>query len=199
MGQSWSLLSFQPAAFVGDDSRWNQQFRQIDSDDVWSKIEEGVGRKLPFKMLQMGDERCNRTCWGIVCGDSYFPYLEETDEEVFFFFFLGGGERNCVTLFSQFRDAFFLVGRVQFTNPQIGVLIPLLRTLRIIFQSPIARFGLLIRYLWLFVFLRVGIWNLVLNWWKGKVFPLTVVMHTFMDADLVREAHVLNKRNEWSR
>lgn len=97
--QGWSLMSHQPAAFVGDDARWNQSFRTIEPDAVWSKIEvqngngtlkplkmllfqEGVGRKLPFNLFQMGDVRCNRSVWGIWVGETYFPYLEDTPEDI---------------------------------------------------------------------------------------------------------------------
>lgn len=102
--QGWSLMSHQPAAFVGDSHRWAQNFRGIDADEVWKKIEvrgetiilvaqaqsfrvlhfsqEGVGRSLPFSVMQMGDSRCNRSVWGFWVGDVYHPFLEESVEDL---------------------------------------------------------------------------------------------------------------------
>ena len=173
----FSLMSHQPAAFIGDVTRWNDEFRTIDSDYVWSKIEEGFGRPLPFRMLQMGDERCNRSVWGILVGDGYFPYLEEGDDE--------------------FRDAYFTVARIQFTNPAVGKFIPFLRLVRIILQRPLQRLVLLLRYLYLLIFVRIGLWNLMINIRQTR--PITIVMHNFMDAENVKQAHALNQRNEESR
>lgn len=39
---------------------------------------------------------------------------------------------------------------------------------------------------------------MIVNVFRRKVFPMTFVMHSFMDADHVSRAHELNVRNEWS-
>ncbi len=48
-------------------------------DDVWTQIELGAGRALPYRVLQFGDIRCNRTSWGIFVNGRYVPVLEEDD------------------------------------------------------------------------------------------------------------------------
>ena len=48
-------------------------------DDVWTQIELGAGRALPYRVLQFGDTRCNRTSWGIFVNGRYVPVLEEDD------------------------------------------------------------------------------------------------------------------------
>lgn len=59
------MFSFQPTAFVGDDTRWVADFRSIGADDVWAEIENGAGTRLSFRAVQLGDERCNRVTWGL--------------------------------------------------------------------------------------------------------------------------------------
>lgn len=75
----FSMLSFQPAAFVGDDRRWDASFREVGNDDVWSAIESGVGRRVPYAGLQFGDPRCNRTSFGFMIGSRWHPLIDDTD------------------------------------------------------------------------------------------------------------------------
>jgi hypothetical protein len=72
----FDMLSFQPAAYIGDERRWDANFSEISIDAVWSQIEEGVGRKLPWSAIQFGDPRCNRTMVAIQIEDSLFPLLD---------------------------------------------------------------------------------------------------------------------------
>ena len=58
------MFSFQPAAYVGNDSRWREDFRTMTDDDVWTQIELGVGPPAAVPVLQFGDPRCNRTTLG---------------------------------------------------------------------------------------------------------------------------------------
>jgi hypothetical protein len=76
-GFGFGLFSFQPAAFIGDDRRWHEGYRDTTGDDVWAQIEAGAGRRLPFGALQFGDERCNRTTFGFFLGEAYHPMLDE--------------------------------------------------------------------------------------------------------------------------
>ena len=39
----FNLFSFQPAAYVGDERRWKEDYRTLDPDEVWRRIEEGAG------------------------------------------------------------------------------------------------------------------------------------------------------------
>jgi hypothetical protein len=73
------MFSFQPAAFVGNQARWKDAYRTFSSDEVWKRIEEGAGARLHFRAVQVGDERCNRTAYGLYVGDRYAPVLDEDD------------------------------------------------------------------------------------------------------------------------
>ena len=42
----WSMLSFQPVAFVGDDRRWRGgDYTDVGIEAVWSRLEEALGRR----------------------------------------------------------------------------------------------------------------------------------------------------------
>ena len=73
----FGMFSFQPAAFVGDDRRWHDGYRDISADAVWAQIEAGAGTRLPFRVFQHGDERCNRTAYGFYVGDRWYPILDD--------------------------------------------------------------------------------------------------------------------------
>ena len=73
------MFSFQPAAFIGNRSRWKDEYRSFSGDEVWSQIEEGTGGRLHWRALQIGDARCNRTAYGFWSGDRYVPLLDEDD------------------------------------------------------------------------------------------------------------------------
>ncbi len=39
------MFSFQPAAYVGDERRWRDGYREpVTADDVWAQIERGPAR-----------------------------------------------------------------------------------------------------------------------------------------------------------
>ena len=73
------MFSFQPAAFIGNENRWKDDYRAFSTDRVWEEIERGAGARLHFRALQIGDERCNRTAYGAYAGDRYVPLLDEDD------------------------------------------------------------------------------------------------------------------------
>lgn len=75
----YRVFSFQPAAHVGNHHRWDADYSAMTADDVWAEIERGAGARLPYKALQMGDLRCNRTTWGMWVGDRYVPVLDDQD------------------------------------------------------------------------------------------------------------------------
>ncbi len=79
--QRWGfgMFSFQPAAYVGDERRWRDDYASLDPDYVWSKLEEGARTRLPFEVLQVGDTRCNRTAWGFYVGEQWFSFLDDQD------------------------------------------------------------------------------------------------------------------------
>jgi hypothetical protein len=73
------MLSFQPAAFIGNAARWKESYRAICPDDVWQRIEQGAGARLHFNAEQVGDVRCNRTAHGLYTRDRYATLLDEDD------------------------------------------------------------------------------------------------------------------------
>lgn len=79
MGMGYGILSFQPAAFVGDDRRWRAGYRDVDADAVWAEIERGAGRRLDHRVFENCDVRCNRTAYGFVVGTRWYPVLDGDD------------------------------------------------------------------------------------------------------------------------
>lgn len=75
----YRMFSFQPAAYLGHENRWQPGYRGFGDDDVWARVEEGAGVRLPYRALQFGDLRCNRVTWGAFVGDRYVPVLDDTD------------------------------------------------------------------------------------------------------------------------
>ncbi|WP_199184324.1 hypothetical protein [Cryobacterium sp. Y62] len=75
----YDMMSFQPAAFIGDDRRWKEDFDDVTVDTVWERIEEGAGQKLPWQATQFGDPRCNRTTVGLRAGGVFAPLLDPAE------------------------------------------------------------------------------------------------------------------------
>ncbi|MCZ2402522.1 radical SAM domain-containing protein [Paenarthrobacter sp. Z7-10] len=75
----YDMLSFQPAAYIGDDRRWTEDFGDVTIDAVWSRIEAGAGQRLPWQGTQFGDVRCNRTSVGLRVGAAFTPLLDPED------------------------------------------------------------------------------------------------------------------------
>ncbi len=78
-GQGWRMFSFQPAAYIGNENRWSEGYRELDSDSVWGQVEAGAGTALNYGAMQFGDTRCNRVTWGAYVGDAYTPMLDDSD------------------------------------------------------------------------------------------------------------------------
>jgi hypothetical protein len=171
IGMGYGMLSFQPAAFVGNPKRWREDFHQVSIDSVWAEIERGVGSRLPWRHLQMGDPRCNRSAYGVLAGDRWTPLLDDRDP-------------HDLRARDTFLDAF---GGMDFDRPKRIVAIAMggvaARHPRIV---PRAlgwgwRFG---RRAWLLRLLT------------GRPRGLTFVVHAFMDADVVRPAWEALERGE---
>jgi len=171
-GFGFGLFSFQPAAFVGDDRRWHDGYRQINADEVWGQIERGAGTRLPFQVFQNGDVRCNRTAYGFYAGDRWFPILDD---------------RQPVDL--QVRDVFFrYLGGVNFSGTPIPLL--LVKVARVVARHPtvISTFAG-----WAIRMGRTVGWRRLL---RSKVRPVSFVMHSFMDAADVAPAWQAMQRGE---
>jgi hypothetical protein len=167
------MLSFQPGAFVGNTARWKDDYRDLSSDRVWAEIERGAGTRLPFRVFQNGDERCNRVAHGLRVGPRWTPFLDDQ-----------------VPADLAARDVFYAaIGGLDFDVPA-----PVLagKLARCIVRSPrlvpaALRWGA--RFL-----RRAGPGALR----RDRAQPLTFVMHSFMHADDVRPAWEGLRRGELS-
>jgi hypothetical protein len=167
------VFSFQPAAFIGNRSRWKDSYREVTSDAVWAEIERGVGSRLPYKAVQVGDERCNRTAYGAYVGERWVPLLDD----------------RCPADLAV-RDAIYDVfGGMDFVaaRPVLAA-----KLLRVFARHPravplgvrwFARFGR-----------RAGVRALLTN----GIRPVTYIMHSFMDAREVRPAWELLQAGQLS-
>lgn len=169
----FGLFSFQPAAFVGDDRRWHEGYRKHTGDDVWAQVEAGIGTRLPYRAIQIGDERCNRTTYGFLVGPSYFPVLDDEDAADL-----------------RTRDVFIrYLGGVSFSSsPPAELAVKLLRVIVVhpqVVAEAVRWFARILR--------KVGLVRLARH---RSVRPLTFVMHSFMDAAEVEPAWQLLQRGE---
>ncbi len=168
----FGLFSFQPAAFVGDERRWRKGDAHVTSDEVWRQIEAGAGVRLPYRAFVHGDMRCNRTTYGFYVGDRYRPLLDDADPADL-----------------RVRDAFqeHLAG-ITFKAKPIPLVI--IKIARVISQHPS-----IVRAFadWTVRTIRaVGAMNLL----RYGVRPVTFVMHSFMDASVVKPAWEAMQRGE---
>jgi len=168
----FGMFSFQPAAFVGDDRRWHDGYRDISADAAWAQIEAGAGTRLPFRVFQHGDERCNRTAYGFYVGDRWYPILDD---------------ENPVDL--HVRDVFYrYLGGVNFSGTPIPLLLGKLA--RVITRHPSVA---VVFAGWTARTVRtVGLRRLLTR----RVRPVSFVMHSFMDADAVAPAWAALQRGE---
>jgi hypothetical protein len=169
----YGMFSFQPAAFVGDERRWHEDYRDVTGDQVWAQIEHGAGTKLDYRVFEHGDVRCNRAAYGFWAGDRWYPFLD------------GADPRDLAA-----RDAFFrYFGPVNFTGtpgPALAVKIVLVCAAHPQVIALAAR--------WLArTVRRVGRRLLT-----QRIRPVSYVMHQFMDAADVKPAWELMQRGETS-
>jgi hypothetical protein len=167
------MFSFQPAAFIGNVNRWKDDYRALSGDDVWAEMERGAGGRLVHRAFQIGDERCNRTAYGVYVGERYHPLVDDRDRRDF-----------------EARDGFVKTfGGMDFEHPPALLAAKLARALA---RRP---GSLAIGAQWLGRFTRRAGLVPVL---RDGVRPITFVMHSFMDARLVRPAWEGLQRGELS-
>ncbi len=163
-GLGYGMFSFQPAAYVGDERRWRDDYASLEPDRVWAKIEEGAGTRLSYEVLQVGDTRCNRTAWGFYVGDTWISLLDDTDP------------RDLAA-----RDALLdHLGGVHFNAP-LHLLIP--RLGRVALRRP-SLVPLAAGWLGRVVRRAGGLRRLMAE----RPVPVTFVMHRFMHAANVKPA-----------
>lgn len=171
----FAMFSFQPAAYVGDERRWHEDYREFSDDAVWAQVEAGVGARLPYRALQTGDERCNRTAYGIYVGEEWFPLLDD-----------------AVPADLRARDLWFRhLGGMNFANRSVPVLV--VKLARVLVAHPAvlaAGAGWAARRL-----RQIGPRRLLRH---PRVRPVAFVMHSFMDAADVAPAWAAMQRGEIS-
>ncbi len=170
----WGMFSFQPAAYVGNPNRWREELRAFDVDALWTQMERGAGARLPWRHLQMGDARCNRSAYGALVGERWVPWLND---------------RCAADL--RVRDLF--LDAVGGMDAEAGGWDRLLRALRVA-RLVAGRRGLVRASLrWGGRFARrAGVWPLV----RHGIRPVTFVVHAFMDARDVAPAWDALRRGE---
>lgn len=171
LSMGFGMLSFQPAAYVGNPKRWREDFHAVSIDAVWAQIEHGVGSRLPWRALQMGDERCNRYACGILAGGRWTPLLDDSDP------------RDL-----RARNAFLeAVGGMDFERPRVALALAIARLLAS--HPRIIPLGLQ----WVArVARRAGLITLL----TGRPRVMSFVVHAFMDAKVVRPAWEAMERGE---
>jgi hypothetical protein len=168
------MLSFQPAAYVGNPSRWKHEYRALSQDGVWAEIEAGAGARLPHRVFQFGDERCNRTAYGAYVGARWVPFLDDREP------------RDM-----DVRESFFeTFGGMDFDVPRALLAARLARA----FAAHPEALARATRWAPRFVRRAGGVRALVRN----RPRALTFVMHSFMDAAEVAPAWELLQRGELS-
>jgi MoaA/NifB/PqqE/SkfB family radical SAM enzyme len=172
LGMGFDMLSFQPAAYVGNPSRWKGgDYRSFSADDVWREVERGAGTRLPWAHLQMGDPRCNRSAYGLLVGRRWAAVLDDRDA-------------RDLRARDAFLDGF---GGMDFDDrwPLVAA-----RVARVLAGRP----GLVpLAAGWAARFIRrAGLVQLL----RRRARPVTFVMHSFMDARDVRPAWEALERGE---
>jgi hypothetical protein len=165
----YSMMSFQPAARVGDDRRWRGDLDEVGIDDVWQQIEGGVRRRVAWEAVQFGDPRCNRTAFGLRVDGDWFPFLDPNEP----------GDLEM-------RDWFYshLAGMEFVGVPKTMVVLKLLRCF---IEHPSA-FSVSGRYVRRMAARVGGVRKLVAALVRQRAAPLTFVVHHFMNAEDVAPA-----------
>ncbi len=166
------MFSFQPAAFVGNRSRWKDDYRACTGEAVWAQIEAGAGCRLCPDLFQVGDPRCNRTVHTAFVGERCLPLLDPEDPR----------DREL-------RDAFYeTFGGMDFAVAPRLLAARVTRALALHPRFPALAAGWARRFV-----RRAGGIGAVRH---HGVRPVTFVMHSFMDSSVVAPAWELMQAGE---
>ena len=176
-GMGYAMLSFQPAAHVGDERRWRGDYRSVGIDDVWERLEAGLGQRIAWQALQFGDPRCNRTAFGLRVDGRWVPLLDPDS----------GDDLDA-------RDrALGHFGGVNFgRTPPVLLAAKLVRVLA---RHP-GDVPATVAWLTRLVGRSGGVARVLSAWRRGRVTPMTYVVHNFMDATNVEPAWRLMQAGE---
>jgi len=160
----FSMLSFQPAAHVGDERRWTGgDYRTVGIDDVWDRLEAGLGQRIAWQALQFGDPRCNRTAFGLRVDGRWVPMFDPDSE---------------ADLIARDR-ALAHFGGVNFGGSPALVLA--VKVLRVLVRHP-GDVTVAVAWVRRLVERSGGVRHVSSTWCLGGVTPMTYVVHNFMDA-----------------
>ena len=131
-------------------------------------MEKGAGAELDYKVLQTGDERCNRTAFGFYVYDKWLPVLSSKDP------------RDILA-----RDLFYKhLGGINY-NAKIWELLP--RLLRVAIAHPVTvKEGA--AWLGRQIERSGGLLQVLRAIATKNIVPMTFVMHRFMNAEDVKVA-----------
>jgi hypothetical protein len=175
----YQMMSFQPAAFLGDDRRWKEGFRAVDVDSVWAEVERGAGARLPYAGVQFGDPRCNRTAFGVLVSGRWVPLIDDA---------------SAADLTG--RDRFYAhLGGVNFGGTPPALLA--LKLARALARHP-GDLVAAVRYARALISRCGGPAVLARAALRGQVRPMTFVVHAFMDAADVAPAWDLLQHGQTS-
>ncbi len=158
------MLSFQPAAHVGDERRWTGgDYRTVGIDDVWERLEAGLGQRVAWQALQFGDPRCNRSAFGVRVDGRWVPMFDPDSEPD-----LAARDRALA----------------HFGGMNFGGTPPLVlavKVLRVVARHPVDG---VVALAWArrLVERSGGVRRAWSAWRRRAVVPMTYVVHNFMDA-----------------
>jgi hypothetical protein len=171
----YSMMSFQPAAHVGDQRRWKESYTAVDVDAVWAELERGLGQRVAHEGVEFGDPRCNRLGFGFLLGTRWHPFVDPA----------------CPVELAA-RDAFFAhYGGIAFSNTPPALLV--IKVLRVLRHHP---GDVRVALRWARSLLRRvgGLRRLVAAARAGQLGLMTFEVHSFMDAEHVAPAWDLMRR-----
>ena len=160
----FSMLSFQPAAHVGEERRWTGgDYRTVGIDDVWDRLEAGLGQRVAWQALQFGDPRCNRSAFGIRVEGRWVPMFDPDSE---------------ADLIARDRALAHFDG-VNFGGTPALVLA--VKVLRVLVRHP-GDVKVAVAWIRRLIERSGGVRYVRSSWRLGGVTPMTYVVHNVMDA-----------------
>lgn len=173
----YSMFSFQPAAYLGDDRRWSPGYRAVSADAVWAEVERGAGQRLSWRGVQLGDERCNRTAFGGYVGERWIALVDEDEPADL-----------------AARDAFYRhLGGINVSGSPVPLTV--LRVARAMAGHP-GTVPVVARWTRSMVRRAGGLGAVARALARRDVRPMTFVIHSFMDAAVVAPAWAAMRRGE---
>ena len=175
VGMGYSMMSFQPAAHVGDRRRWKESYTDVDADAVWAELEKGMGQPIAHQGIEFGDPRCNRVAFGFLAGGRWTPFVDPES----------AADRAA-------RKRFFAHwGGLAFSGtPPLLLMVKIVRVLR---HHP-GDTAVAVRWFARLVRRAGGLRHLVRSGRTGTLGLMTFEVHSFMDAADVGPAWELMQR-----